>query len=195
MLPRLGSSKLVSRWIWATLAVSIVAAVDGGWLAGWTALAPSRIWHGEVWRLATWVFVEAGPLALVLTCASIYKLGGDLAVRWGDRRLRRFAIEVLGGAAVVTALLALVSRRVWHMHHLGGWAVDDALVIAWARQYQDRTLVLYGLLRLRGRDLITVTIGITAVFAVYFGPFAMAPEMLVCAGAFWYPRERLARPA
>jgi hypothetical protein len=193
MFPRLGSSKLVSTWITITLVASIVAILDGGWFSGWLALAPARIWRGEVWRLGTWVFVEPGPLSLVLTCASIYKFGGELAPRWGDQRLRRVMIEVLGTAALVTTLLALVSTTAWHMHRLGGWAVGNALVIAWARQYPDSSLMLYGLVRLRGRDLITVTIGITGLFALLAGPFAMAPELLTCAAAFWYPSNRLTR--
>jgi membrane associated rhomboid family serine protease len=193
MFPRLGSSKLVSTWILITLAASIIPVLGGDWLSGWLALAPARIWHGEVWRLGTWVFVEPGALSLILTCATIYKFGGELAPRWGDRRLRRFLIEVIGAAAVVTTLLALASSTVWHMSRLGGWVVSDVLVIAWARQYPDSTLVVYGLLRLRGRDLITVTIGITVVFALFTGPFVMAPELLACAAAFWYPGTRLTR--
>jgi hypothetical protein len=185
MLPRLGSSKLVSTWIWVTLLASIVAALDGGWLAGWAVFAPSLIWEGQVWRLATWVFVEPGPLGLVLTCASIYKFGGELAPRWGERRLRRFMTEVIGGAAIVTTLLALISDDAWHIYRLGGWAVGDALVIAWARQYPERTLVLYGLLQLNGRNLIAIVAGITGVFAIFRGPFAMAPELLACAAAYW----------
>ena len=193
MLPRLGSSKLVSAWITVTLVASIFATVDGGWLAGWLAFAPSRIWHGELWRLATWVLVEGGPLSLILTCASIYKFGGELAHRWGDRRLRRFMVEVIGGAALVTTLLALVSDDAWHLYRIGGWAVRDALAIAWARQYPERPLLIYGLLELRGRTLIAVIIGITSVFALFVGPLVMTPELLVCAAAYWYPSARLAR--
>jgi membrane associated rhomboid family serine protease len=192
MLPRLGSSKLISAWIWITLLASIAAAVSGG-LMGWAALAPARIWRGEVWRLVTWVFVEPGALALILTCASIYKFGGELAPRWGERRLRRFLIEILGGAAVVTALLGLISTEVWHRRYLGGWAVCDVLVIAWARQYQDSVLVLYGLLRLNGRNLITVVIAITCTYALFAGPLAMAPELVACAAAYSYPGAWLAR--
>src|SRR5215475_11318029 len=192
MLPRLGSSKLVSTWIWITLLASIAAALSGG-LMGWAALAPARIWRGEVWRLVTWVFVEPGALSLILTCASIYKFGGELAPRWGDRRLRRFVIEILGGAAAATALLALVSADVWRMHYLGGWAVSDVLVIAWARQYPDSVLVFYGLLRLNGRNLITVVIAINCLYAIFVGPLAMAPELVACAAAYGYPSARLAR--
>jgi membrane associated rhomboid family serine protease len=193
MLPRFGSSKLVSGWITLTLLVSLVAALDGGWLASWAAYAPARIWRGEVWRLVTWVFVHPAPLGLIVTCASIYKFGGELVPRWGERRLRRFVIDVLGGAALVTLLLALISERVWSVHRLGGWAVSDTLVIAWARQYPDAELLLYGLLRLHGRQLIAVTIAITGIYALYHGPLATAPELLACAAAYGYPRERLAR--
>jgi hypothetical protein len=194
MLRRLGSSKLISAWIWITLVASIAAAVSG-WLAGWVALAPARIWRGEVWRLATWVFVEPGPLALIVTCASIYKFGGELAPRWGERRLRRFLIEILGGAAVATTLLALVSAEVWRTRYLGGWTVGDVLVIAWARQYPDSIVVLYGLLRMNGRSLITVVIAINCVYAIFVGPLAMSPELLACAAAYGYPSAWLARRA
>jgi membrane associated rhomboid family serine protease len=195
MLPRLHTSKLVSGWIWATLAASIIAAVDGGWLHGWAALAPSRIWRGELWRIVTWALIEGGAWNLCVVCACIYKFGGELAGFWGDRRLRRFMLEVIAGAAVITALAAMVSDDIWYLRRVGGWAVDDALVIAWARQFPDRTLQLYGTVRLHGRQLIAVTIAVTAVYALFRGPLAMLPELVVCAAVYWYPGAWLARRA
>jgi membrane associated rhomboid family serine protease len=192
-LGALGASKLVSRWIALTIAASIVAAVDGGFLDTWASLAPARIWRGELWRLVTWSFVVGGAYCLIVTCVAIYYFGGQLATRWGDRRLRRFMIDVLGGAALATTLFALISGDAWRMCRGGGWAVSDALVIAWARQFPDADVVLYGLLRLRGRDLIMVTVGITVVYALFSGLSTWVPELAVCAGAYWYPAKRLAR--
>jgi hypothetical protein len=127
-----------------------------------------------------------------MTCAAIYKFGGELASRWGDRRLRRFMIEIVGGAAVLTTLLALVSDDAWHLYRVGGWATIDVLVIAWARQFPDRTLVLYsGLLALRGRALVRLTLAVAVLYAIYAGPFAVAPELIACAAAAAYPRSRL----
>jgi hypothetical protein len=37
-----------------------------------------------------------------------------------------------------------------------------------------------------------IVIGINCVFAIAIGPLGMAPELLVCAAAFWYPASRLA---
>jgi membrane associated rhomboid family serine protease len=191
MLPRLGSSKLISTWIWITIAASIAGMSDT--VTGWLALAPARIWRGEVWRLVTWVLVEPGALALIMTCASIYRFGGELAPRWGERRMRRFLLEIFGGTAVATTLLALISADVWRAHYLGGWAVSDVLVIAWARQYPGAVLSIYGVVQLNGRNLISAVLAVTCVYALFVGPLAMAPELVACAAAYAYPGAWLAR--
>ncbi len=193
MLPRIGSSKLVSTWLMVTLVASVVALVDGGWLASWVALEPDRIWHGQVWRLVTWAFVEVGPWSLVLTLASIYRFAGELAPRWGDRRLRRFVLEIVLAAAVISSLLALVSDHVWNMRRCGGWAISDAILIAWARQYPNATIRVYGFLEIGGQRLIAVTVGITVLLAISSSPLLFVPELVACLGAAFYPRDWLAR--
>jgi membrane associated rhomboid family serine protease len=181
--------KLVSRWIALTLAASLVSAFAGGFLAHWTALEPARVWRGEVWRLVTWPFIETGPWQLVITCISIYKFGGELAVRWGDRRLRRFVTEILIAAAVATCLLAAITGV--HVLRVGGWAVADVLVIAWARQFPGAVLVLYGLLPLNGTNLVRITIAITVVYAIFFGIVWTTPELVACLAAATYSQGRL----
>lgn len=193
MLPRFGSSKLVSNWILLTLGASIFAMLDGGWLHRWTALAPERIWHGEVWRLVTWAFVQVGPVGLVITCLTIYKFGGELAPRWGDRRLRRFALQIIVAGGAAAALGGLISDDAWDLHRVGGWAVSDALCIAWARQYPRAMLQLYGLISLSGRQLVGFTIGVTVLYAIATSPFYMTPELVACLGAAYYPRAWLMR--
>lgn len=193
MLPRIGSSKFVSTWLLVTFGASLFSWFGGGWLARWIALAPSEVWSGQVWRLVTWVLVEAGPYGLVITLASIYKFGGELAHRWGDRRLRRFIIHIALAAGVVTALGALISENAWHMSRHGGMAVGDALCIAWARQYPTAEIRLYGMLTLSGQRLIWATAGFTILMAVAYGPFVMAPELVACLGAAFYPRAWLSR--
>lgn len=193
-LPRLGSSKLVSTWILVTLGASVVAMLDGGLVYEWAALAPERIWHGQVWRLVTWPLVEIGPLGLVLTCVTIYKFGGDLAHRWGERRLRRYMLQIVVAGGIVATLGALVSPYAWSMHRCGGWVVSDALLIAWARQYPSSTLRLYhGMLELGGQRLVYFTVGVTCLIALAYSPFYYAPELVACFGAAWYPRDFLAR--
>jgi len=192
-LPRIGQSKLVSTWILITLVASLVAWFDNGFLVEWTALAPERIWHGQVWRIVTWPLIERTPISLILTCAAIYKFGGELAPRWGDRRLRRFMLEIVIAGGVVSALGALVSPTAWSMFHNGGWAVSDALVIAWARQYPNDSIRIYGFLELRGQQLVWFTVGVTTLIAIATSPFVYAPELVAAWGAAFYPRGLLER--
>jgi membrane associated rhomboid family serine protease len=192
MWPRRGLNTLVSRWIALTLVVSILCVLGAGWLASWTALIPSRVLHGELWRLVTWPLIQLSPFALILTCVSIFKFGGELAGRWGDRRLQRFILEVVIASATITCLLAALVGET-RMVRIGGFAIIDALVIAWARQFPRATLVLYGLLHVSGRQLIMVTIGAAILFAIYTSPMWMAPELVACALAATYPASRLAR--
>ncbi len=175
-----------------TLAASLIGALDGGWLAGWTALVPSRIWTGEVWRLVTWPLIERSPLQLVLTCVAIYKFGGELAYRWGDRRLRRFVLQIVIAAAAVMCVLVALTRA-YYIARLGGWAIADVLVIAWARQFPEAPLQIYGVLVLRGREIVRLTVAVAIVFAIFFGPVYMAPELVACTAAAGYPRGWLRR--
>lgn len=189
MLPRFGTSKLCDNAILVVLAASIFAWLDGGFAASWLSLAPARVLHGQLWRLVTWPLIERSPLQLILTCAAVYKFGGELAVTWGDRRLRRFMLEIVIASAVITCVLALATHR-GYLVRSGGWAVSDVLVIAWARQFPTRAVVLYGILVLRGRELTMVTIAVTALFALAFGPVAMGPEVCACVLTAAYPVGR-----
>lgn len=190
-LPRLGSSPLISQWLLATLVLSIVAHFDGGFLASRFALIPSRVWLGEIWRLVTWPMIELGPVSLLATLVVIFRLGSDLATRWGDRRLQRYVLQIVVGAAVATVLLSTVFG-LGRMARIGGWALDDLLVIGWARQFPTQQLSLfYGMLKLSGRQLILFTIGASVLFAIYLGPITVAPELAACALAYWYPARWL----
>lgn len=193
MLPRIGTSKFVSTWILVTLAASVISFLSGGWFASWTALEPSAIWHGQVWRLGTWALVEVGVYGLAMTIVSLYKFGGELAPRWGDRRLRQFALHLVLVAGVVTTIGALVSTPAWHMSRCGGSAIGEALCIAWARQYPTAQLRLYGVITLSGQQLIYAVAGYVVLTAIAYGPFVMAPELVCCLGAAFYPRSWLSR--
>jgi hypothetical protein len=118
---------------------------------------------------------------------TIYKFGGELATRWGDRRLLRWMLMIVAGTAVVTTLFATLVGATW-LARCGGWAIADVLVIAWARQFPRAQLALYGFLVVSGDRLVAMTLGVAIVFALYFGVVAMAPELVACAAAAMYPR-------
>ncbi|MBK9033193.1 MAG: rhomboid family intramembrane serine protease [Myxococcales bacterium] len=195
----LGLPRWVSPAVWAligvTLTVSLVAALgdgDGAWF-GHLALVPSRVWQGEVWRLVTWPFAAPGPYGLVFACVTLYWFGGALAGAWGDARFVRFVGAILGLAGVGTTILALVVPGAGDVAHLGGWALADALVVAWALQFPERPLRFYGVLSVGGALLAYGTVALTVLAAAYFGLRWVLPELIAGGATLAYMTG--ARPA
>jgi membrane associated rhomboid family serine protease len=192
-LPRLGASPLISQWLMLLIALSIIAQVDGGFLSGRLSLIPSRVWLGEIWRLVTWPLIELGPMSLVVTCVMLFAIGGELASAWGDRRLQRYMIHVVLGAGITTVIVSTLFG-LGRYAHLGGFAVPDVLVIAFARQFPTRTLrMVYGMLPLSGQQLVMFVVAVNVLIAIYVGPVIYAPELAACAIAAYYPQSWLKR--
>lgn len=175
----------VIRWIVATVVVSLIAFFDHGWISHWLALSPERVWHGEVWRLVTWVLIVPSPISTAVSCYAIYKYGGALADCWGERRLRRFMIELIASAALMTCLLSLITGQTGA--HVGGIVTTLSLVIAWARLFFNQPIRLWGV-PMQGRHLVAIACGATILFAFVNGLYEMAPELVACAIAAGYPR-------
>ncbi len=192
------------------IGLTLIASIVGAWglhnnfpLAEWCGFVPSEVWHGELWRLVTWVFFEImHPWNLVMGILCLYWFGRDLADDWGAGR---FILFYLGLAAASAAVTCLVGRFLWHdvenIPHYGSWAVIDALVIAWATRYPTREIRLYFLFPIAGRALVLITLLGTVLFALYFG-FALfiphfAAEAIVLASALrprrWWLRFRQSR--
>jgi membrane associated rhomboid family serine protease len=120
---------------------------------------PTRILHGQVWRLLTPILIHtpSGPGAIghiVTTLLGLYFLGTSLEDRWGPKRTIgfllgsaafAFACQVLGGL-VVTKLAAPV--------FYGGLGMVEATAIAWALQNRHTTVRLFFVLPVTGTMLI-----------------------------------------
>lgn len=185
------------RWInpvvWAligaTLVVSLAAAIAaraGVDAYAQLALVPAEVWAGELWRLLSWPLVEASPWALLTGCAGLYWFGGQLAGVWGARRFAGFVAAIVLGAGAGTAVLALVVRPAWAFPHLGGFAVSNALVVAWALQFPERTIPVYGFLRVGGPVLAYGAVAMTLLVAVFYSVTFVLPELLAGLGALVY---------
>ena len=183
-------SPTIAALLAATFALSLGAALADGF--GALALVPDRVWRGEVWRLVTWVFAVPGPRALVATAVVLYWFGGELAARWREPSLRRFVAVIVGVAGGGTAALGAMVPMAHHLPYFGALALCDALVIAWALEFPDRRLRVYGVLSIGGPILAYGTAGLTALAAIYFGPVAVLPELLAAITALaWMSAWRL----
>jgi membrane associated rhomboid family serine protease len=184
-LPRPFSSlripRIVAALIALTAVVSIVAAVGSrngapGLLSEGLLVVPA-VWHGQIWRLVTWVFYELDVLPLLFACLTLYWFASDLARTWGPRRFAAMYLGTAAAAALVTCLVGLVWPTVALVPQGGSWPVLDALVVAWGLIHPQREMRLYGVVRLTGRQLVWITLAGTVLYALFRGLAFYVPHL------------------
>jgi hypothetical protein len=183
--------KLVYRWIALTVLVSLISAVDGGWVMNHLALAPNRVIEGEVWRLVTWTLIVRTPFTLVIVGWFIYRFAGELAEQFGERAVRGLALQLAVTAGLGTcAIAALLGKS--DPHTCSALTVVP-IYILWGRQFPDREVKIYGMIPTKSAILATAMAVFVGLFVIYDGLYAFAPELVGCAIALVYPLGWLRR--
>jgi hypothetical protein len=159
------------------------------------ALVPREALHGQFWRLATWPFVQPGPIRLIFGCLFLYWFGSDLAADWGSARWLAVFGAVVGLAGGGTCLVALGDPAVLAHAYFAEYALTSAVVVGWGLWFSERTVRIYFLLPIRGFWLAWLTVAITVVFAVYAGWESYLPELFADAAilAWMYRGSFVAR--
>lgn len=162
----------VGGLILALVGASLVGHLTG--LAAWGTLVPSAVLEGEIWRLATWTFLDRDPLSLLFAALMLFSFGRDLAWAWGSRRLFLTWLGFGAASGAVAVLLALaVPMPGWS----GPWAVISAFMVAWGLLFPERQMSFWGVLPLSGRNLVWLTIGITLFLGAFYGMRSMVPHL------------------
>jgi membrane associated rhomboid family serine protease len=163
-----------------TVVMSLLVAFGdrhAGSLFQLTSLIPEAVWRGQVWRLATWSFVEPSPIGLIFACLFLYWFGGELGREWGSRRFLAVYAGIALTASILTCLIARVDQAVAGFPYLGTWSIGAAFAVAWGLWFPDRVIRIWFVLPIRGFILAWATIAITVVFAIYRGWEHYLPEL------------------
>ncbi|MFH1812113.1 MAG: rhomboid family intramembrane serine protease [Pseudomonadota bacterium] len=158
------------------------------------ALSPSAIVDFKVWTLLTYAFVHSlqDVFHLLFNLLLLFFFGPALEQRWGTRRFVIFyAMGALGGAALFLAFNVLVGNEA---RVVGASGAVLAALVAWGLIYPNIPVYFFGILPLRGKHLILITIGIELLMAVSQTPVSsathfggMAVGALLVTG-YWRPR-------
>ena len=159
---------LIAATVVASL-VSVVGERNGLPLLRLAVLEPAAVWHGEVWRLVTWVLVETEPLNLLFGGLVLYWFGRDLVDAWGERRFLATYFGVAAAAGALACLLALAWPELAAGRFTGFWAALDALIVAWALLHPFRQILLFFAVPVSGQALLWITVGGTMLFALFGG--------------------------
>lgn len=159
--------------VMATLLVSILGANLGA-VQSFGLMAPTLVWHGQLWRLLTWTFFEMSPLSLIFACLVFLFFGRELAYRWGPTGFLQVCAGIVVGSGLLTCLIARFAwPRLMDFPYGSAWALGEALIIAYAMLFPSRTILVYFVIPLAGRQLMLLTMAGTLLFALLtsFAPF------------------------
>ena len=164
-----------------------VAGLRNGFpLLAYVGLVPAAVWHGQLWRLVTWVFFDPGlsPLSLLFWAMMLLLFGRDLCDAWGWRRFTGVYLGIAAAAGVVTCLIALAWRALMEANYMDTWPVVNALVVAWALMFPTRQILFNLVIPVSGKALVWITIGVTVFFALLYGIGAFVPHLAALAVIF-----------
>lgn len=122
-------------------------------------LIPSRVAHGEVWRLVTHPLLHdpASIQSLIMTVLTLWFFGGAMEARWGLRRL----LTTMAVASVVSALVVIAVGAVftpfWTQRAYGPAAATAMLAAAWGMSEGSRPTSFMGVVTLTGRQFTALT--------------------------------------
>jgi hypothetical protein len=153
-----------------------------------TLLSPALVLGGQVWRLIPWAFFELDGQNLVFGALMLGFFGRDLAAVWGGARYLLVCVGVAFLAGALTTGVGLAWGDVSRSQYLSIWPLADALSVAWALLFPNRTILFMFVLPAAGRNLLYATVGITALFAVMYGLSSFVPHFLAMGVMYAYIR-------
>ncbi|HYH09103.1 MAG TPA: rhomboid family intramembrane serine protease [Thermoanaerobaculia bacterium] len=112
---------------------------------------------GEVWRLVTWQFTQAGTgfmeaLSLFVTLLLLYMMGAALEEEWGTRHfMTLFALSTLGSAATAAFL---------GIPLLATYFVYFTLLFVYAAAFPQQTFYLFGMMPIPVRVLALFSLAV-----------------------------------
>lgn len=131
----------------------------------------------ELWRLATYPFVESTPFGLLLSLVVLWLFGRWFERSWGGRDFLRFFVVSSVGAALLAIPFGFLVDRLLPFRDVGmaegPGPVLDAMLVALA-VYAPNSNVLFGFaLPVRARTLVLLLLGFHLIAGIQTGASAL----------------------
>lgn len=160
--PRFGVPNLMKYIVFGNVIVFFLLRLWGAAALNFLVLDWGRVLHGQIWRLATFVFVPETlqPFQLILSLYFIYFIGTMLEREWGTPK---FNLYYLSGA-ILTALTTLISHFAFGGAVTAGtYYVGMSMFLAFAAMYPDAQLLLFYVIPLKAKWLAIADLVLFAV--------------------------------
>lgn len=169
----------------AMVAISVLVQLGGRQLAEYVVLIPGLVFHGYVWQLVTYPFVETSVLGLLIDGLVLVMIGLGVEQSWGPKRVLMLSLGTAALAGVLTVLLSLVVPSLYGFPFLGAGVMVTALWIAYGLSFGRMQMNFWGI-PMSGNGLAWLGVGFIALNAVFGGWRQMVPEAFGAALTFGY---------
>lgn len=137
---------------------------------------------GEVWRLVTYQFTQAGTgwmqaLSLFITLLLLYMMGSALEEEWGTWNFLVFFLVSALTTAGVASYLGITL--------LGTYFVYFTLLFVYASAFPQQTFYLFGMMPVRVRMLAAFSLAVL-VYGVFSGGMANLAALAGAVAAYFY---------
>ncbi len=123
-------------------------------------LEPLAVFRGEVWQLFTYSFVNDGILSILFGMLTLWFTGSLLEGAYGARWVGELYFSSVVGGALIACMVSLT--RVLHLRPdvgaVGAWAGIFGLMVAIAMRFGDQEFLLWFVLRLKAKYMVTIYI-------------------------------------
>jgi membrane associated rhomboid family serine protease len=149
---------------------SILKAIGAFSLVSILGLSANGIFHGLIYQLITYPFVEVQLMGFLFNSLIIWFIGAELEAQWGRKIYIRFLLLTVMGVGFIYTLVNLIfffgtSYYFASLHGLSG--INFALLIAYAMLYPDRQMAFMMIFPMRARTFCWILAGIEAYMAIF----------------------------
>jgi membrane associated rhomboid family serine protease len=142
------------------------APLAGSYLIGFGALIPVYVLHGWIWQLATYSFLHASVMHVLLNMLMLWMFGAQEEMDWGSKKFVEYYLFCVVGAALTTVAVAYspipgVNPGTSTIGASGG---IYGILIAFGMLYGDREIFMFPLpFMMKAKYMVAIMIGLVVI--------------------------------
>jgi membrane associated rhomboid family serine protease len=150
-------------------------------------LAPGAVFHGQIWRLFTYTFIQDSPFNFFMSMLGMYFIGGAVEDQIRGRKFWELFLVAQIGSATVGVLLSLLG--ISQGGAVGSGPAANAMLMVFYMFYRDaRVMPMFIPIPIPIKFIVIFTAAIEAAYLLltHFSMFYMVQLLGLGMGYVWY---------
>lgn len=142
----------------ACYAVGYVIALFLPNFLSYLTLEPYMVFHGQIWRLVTWIFVPSGGsiIGIVIMMFFYYSIGRQLEMTWGEFRYNVYIFAGIIFTIIGAFVLYFLTGSVFLGMYFTPYYLYLSIFLAFAACYPNMEVMLYFILPIKMKWMAVV---------------------------------------